>query len=178
MDNTKVQIPPRKRQKYLFYISFTYYPDNIDAGAKKLIVSGFFRIYRPKFRRTVPWMHLAPFPDVERLELPRFTKNGIHSPCDRENGYKGKNNGCPQFLNESCGLFSCHGKGESHMQFMESEMMFSAGRSRRLTMVPIIQSIAQLEKNYGKEGAEIIVDNTQVTLLGGRAQQRDGRGDV
>lgn len=64
------------------------------------------------------------------------------------------------------------------MQFMESEMMFSAGRSRRLTMVPIIQSIAQLEKNYGKEGAEIIVDNTQVTLLGGRAQQRDGRGDV
>ena len=53
------------------------------------------------------------------------------------------------------------------MQFMESEMMFSAGRSRRLTMEPIIQSIAQLEKNYGKEGAEIIVDNTQVTLFGG-----------
>ena len=30
----------------------------------------------------------------------------------------------------------------------------SAGRSR-LTLVPIIQSLAQLEKNYGKEGAEI-----------------------
>ena len=27
--------------------------------------------------------------------------------------------------------------------------LFSAGRSRRLTLVPIIQSIAQLEKNYG-----------------------------
>ena len=27
--------------------------------------------------------------------------------------------------------------------------LFSAGRSRRLTMVPIIQSLAQLEKNYG-----------------------------
>lgn len=50
-----------------------------------------------------------------------------------------------------------------------AEMMFSAGRSRRITMVPIIQSIAQLEKNYGKEGAEIIVDNTQVTLFGGFA---------
>jgi type IV secretion system protein VirD4 len=29
--------------------------------------------------------------------------------------------------------------------------LFSAGRSRRLTLVPIIQSLAQLEKNYGKE---------------------------
>ena len=27
--------------------------------------------------------------------------------------------------------------------------LFSAGRSRRLTLVPIIQSLAQLEKNYG-----------------------------
>lgn len=60
-----------------------------------------------------------------------------------------------------------------------AEMMFSAGRSRRLTMVPIIQSIAQLEKNYGKEGSEIIIDNTQVTLFGGFApNSRDGRGDV
>lgn len=31
--------------------------------------------------------------------------------------------------------------------------LFSAGRSRRLTLVPIIQSLAQLEKNYGREGA-------------------------
>lgn len=49
--------------------------------------------------------------------------------------------------------------------------LFSAGRSRRLTLVPIIQSLAQLEKNYGKEGAEIIVDNTQVTIFGGFAPQ-------
>ena len=41
-----------------------------------------------------------------------------------------------------------------------AEMMFSASRSRRLQIVPIIQSFSQLEKNYGKEGAEIIVDNT------------------
>ena len=50
-----------------------------------------------------------------------------------------------------------------------AEMMFSASRSRRLQIVPIIQSFSQLEKNYGKEGAEIIVDNTQVTLFGGFA---------
>lgn len=50
-----------------------------------------------------------------------------------------------------------------------AEMMFSASRSRRLQMVPIIQSFAQLEKNYGKEGSEIIVDNTQITLFGGFA---------
>lgn len=50
-----------------------------------------------------------------------------------------------------------------------AEMMFSASRSRRLQIVPIIQSFAQLEKNYGKEGAEIIVDNTQDTIFGGFA---------
>ena len=48
-----------------------------------------------------------------------------------------------------------------------AEMMFSASRSRRLSIVPIIQSIGQLEKNYGKEGAEIIIDNTQDTIFGG-----------
>lgn len=47
--------------------------------------------------------------------------------------------------------------------------LFSAGRSRKLTLVPIIQSLAQLEKNYGKEGAEIIVDNVQDTIFGGFA---------
>ena len=44
--------------------------------------------------------------------------------------------------------------------------LFSAGRSRKLTLVPIIQSLAQLEKNYGKEGAEIIADNCQDTIFG------------
>lgn len=49
--------------------------------------------------------------------------------------------------------------------------LFSAGRSRRLTLVPIIQSLAQLEKNYGREGAEILVDNCQDTIFGGFAPQ-------
>lgn len=47
--------------------------------------------------------------------------------------------------------------------------LFSAGRSRRLTLVPVIQSLAQLEKNYGKEGAEILTDNCQDTIFGGFA---------
>lgn len=49
------------------------------------------------------------------------------------------------------------------------EMMFSAGRSRRISMVPIIQSFAQLQKNYGKEGSSIIIDNCQDILFGGFA---------
>ena len=50
-----------------------------------------------------------------------------------------------------------------------AEMMFSAGRSRRISIIAIIQSKAQLEKNYGKEGAEIIWDNCQLTVFGGFA---------
>ena len=54
-------------------------------------------------------------------------------------------------------------------KIQDAEMMFSASRSRRLQIVPIIQSFSQLEKNYGKEGADIIVDNTQLTIFGGFA---------
>lgn len=75
-----------------------------------------------------------------------------------ENGGKLKNR-CVFFCDE----FGTLPKIES------AEMMFSASRSRRLQIVPIIQSFAQLDKNYGKEGAEIIVDNTQLTIFGGFA---------
>ncbi len=50
-----------------------------------------------------------------------------------------------------------------------TEMMYSASRSRRLSIVSIIQSYQQLEKNYGKEGAAIIQDNCQITIAGGFA---------
>ena len=50
------------------------------------------------------------------------------------------------------------------------ELMFSASRSRGLMLVPIVQSITgQLQKNYGPEGSQIIVDNCQVNLYGGFA---------
>ena len=50
-----------------------------------------------------------------------------------------------------------------------AEMMFSASRSRRVSIVAIIQSFAQLPKNDGKEGCEITTDNTQLTVFGGFA---------
>lgn len=49
------------------------------------------------------------------------------------------------------------------------EAMFSAARSRKVSIVAIIQSLAQFEKTYGKEGAEIIADNCQLTVFGGFA---------
>lgn len=54
-------------------------------------------------------------------------------------------------------------------QIQSAEMMFSASRSRKISFVPIIQSLAQLEKNYGKEGADIIIDNCQICIYGGFA---------
>lgn len=70
-------------------------------------------------------------------------------------------------LKNSC-VFFCDEFG-TLPKIESAEMMFSASRSRRLQIVPIIQSFAQLEKNYGKEGSEIIIDNTQLTIFGGFA---------
>ncbi|MCL2342922.1 MAG: type IV secretory system conjugative DNA transfer family protein [Firmicutes bacterium] len=50
-----------------------------------------------------------------------------------------------------------------------AEMMYSASRSRRMSIVSVIQSHQQLEKNYGREGAAIIIDNCQLTIAGGFA---------
>ena len=50
-----------------------------------------------------------------------------------------------------------------------AEMMFSASRSRRISVVPIIQSNAQLEEKYGLEGAKIITDNCQLAMYCGLA---------
>lgn len=49
------------------------------------------------------------------------------------------------------------------------EMMFSASRSRGMSIAAIIQGYQQLEKNYGREGAAIIQDNCQLTIAGGFA---------
>lgn len=47
--------------------------------------------------------------------------------------------------------------------------MFSASRSRGMSIAAIIQGYQQLEKNYGREGAAIIQDNCQLTIAGGFA---------
>lgn len=56
------------------------------------------------------------------------------------------------------------------------EMMYSVIRSRKVSIVGIIQSFAQLNKNYSKEGAEIITDNSQVTIFGGFAHNSKSAG--
>ena len=48
-----------------------------------------------------------------------------------------------------------------------AEMMFSASRSRRISVIPIIQSTAQLKEKYDREGAKIIVDNCQLAMYCG-----------
>ena len=50
-----------------------------------------------------------------------------------------------------------------------AEMLFSAARSRRLSIVAIVQGLIQLDKNYGREGAQVIRDNCQLTIFGGFA---------
>ena len=81
------------------------------------------------------------------------------------------------FCNSKAAIFIVLPEEDNTKYFMVSlflqqiyrEMLFSAGRSRRISMVPIIQSFAQLQKNYGKEGSEIIIDNCQDILFGGFA---------
>ncbi|MCU6720522.1 type IV secretory system conjugative DNA transfer family protein [Porcipelethomonas ammoniilytica] len=65
-------------------------------------------------------------------------------------------------------MFYCDEFG-SFPKIEGAEAMFSASRSRRISIVAIIQSFAQLDKNYGIEGQEIITDNTQLTIFGGFA---------
>ena len=65
-------------------------------------------------------------------------------------------------------MFYCDEFG-TLLTIQSAEMMYSASRSRRLSIVSIIQSYQQLEKNYGKEGAAIIQDNCQITIAGGFA---------
>ncbi len=59
-----------------------------------------------------------------------------------------------------------------------AEMMFSASRSRRISVVPIIQSHAQLEEKYGREGAKIIVDNCQLAMYCGFAPMSEDADEV
>jgi len=54
-----------------------------------------------------------------------------------------------------------------------AEMLFSAARSRMLSIVAIVQSHMQMVKNYGQEGANIIMDNCGLFIAGGFAPSSD-----
>ncbi len=49
------------------------------------------------------------------------------------------------------------------------DKMFTAGRSRNIIFFPMIQSLAQLDRSYGRDGTEIILDSCQNALFGGQA---------
>lgn len=51
-------------------------------------------------------------------------------------------------------------------RFENAEGMFSAGRSRNIIQIPMIQSFSQLNKNYGKDGADTIKECCQNVLFG------------
>ena len=57
--------------------------------------------------------------------------------------------------------------------FNNVEDMFSAGRSRGLIQIPLIQSFGQLEKNYKTSGEKIIKDCAQNAILGWLAPLSD-----
>lgn len=50
--------------------------------------------------------------------------------------------------------------------FDDAEQMFSAGRSRNLLQCPMIQSFSQLNKNYSRDGADIIKECCQNIAFG------------
>lgn len=51
-------------------------------------------------------------------------------------------------------------------KFDDAEGMFSAGRSRNIFQVAFIQSLSQLNRNYGKDGAETILDCCKNIVFG------------
>lgn len=54
-----------------------------------------------------------------------------------------------------------------------AEQMFSAGRSRNIITVPIIQNLAQLDVRYGKDGARIIKNSCQNILFSFQSPESD-----
>ncbi len=54
-------------------------------------------------------------------------------------------------------------------KFDNAEDMFTAGRSRNIFLFPMLQSLVQLEKRYGREGAQIITECCQNSVFGGLA---------
>ena len=63
-------------------------------------------------------------------------------------------------------------------KFENAEQMFTAGKSRNILLFPMIQSMEQLRKNYGREGGEIIIDCCTNALFGGFTPLSKGAEDV
>ncbi|WP_279221989.1 type IV secretory system conjugative DNA transfer family protein [Caproiciproducens galactitolivorans] len=54
-------------------------------------------------------------------------------------------------------------------KFDNLDQMFMAGRSRNILFFPMLQSVAQFDKKYGRDGTNIILEACQNALVGGQA---------
>jgi type IV secretion system protein VirD4 len=54
-------------------------------------------------------------------------------------------------------------------KFDNLDQMFTAGRSRNILFFPMLQSVAQFDKKYGRDGTNIILEACQNALVGGQA---------
>lgn len=63
-------------------------------------------------------------------------------------------------------------------KFRDAEGMLSAGRSRNILLHPMIQSLAQLNKNYGDEGGQIIIECCANALFGSFSPLSKGAEEV
>ena len=63
-------------------------------------------------------------------------------------------------------------------KFDNAEQMFTAGKSRNIILYPMIQSLAQLQEKYGREGGEIIIDCCTNALIGGFSPLSKGAEEV
>lgn len=61
----------------------------------------------------------------------------------------------------------------TYTKIQGAEGMFSAGRSRNIISVPFLQTLAQLNKNYGKERAETIKNSCQNLLFSYQSPSSD-----
>ena len=59
--------------------------------------------------------------------------------------------------------------GQNAFFYDAAEGLLTSARSRRISIVAIIQSYQQLEKNYEHAGCAVICDNCQLTIAGGFA---------
>ena len=93
--------------------------------------------------------------ELYRELLQVSSENGNHVP--KPEGFRGNVPRITFFLDE----FGTIGRIEHFEQVM------SASRSRGIFMCLILQGISQLERNYGKESAKIIMDNCKLVYITG-----------
>lgn len=95
--------------------------------------------------------------ELYRELLQVSSEPGNHNHVPKPKGFEGKTPRITFFLDE----FGTIGKLEG------IEQILSASRSRGIFLCLILQGVSQLERNYGKESAKIIMDNCKLVYFTG-----------